>query len=81
MCAGGAGNITIGSNHGHTLTVSQADIKAGVDKTYDITGSSSHPHTVTLTAADFATLAAGQTVDKTSSTDSAHSHSVTVACA
>src|SRR5262245_43954557 len=31
-------NVVIGTNHGHELTVSPADIMAMVDKTYDIMG-------------------------------------------
>ncbi|MCC6898213.1 MAG: hypothetical protein IT377_04525, partial [Polyangiaceae bacterium] len=39
-------------------------IDAGVEKTYDATGSSQHCHKVTLTAADFATLKGGGVVTK-----------------
>jgi hypothetical protein len=72
----------IGTNHpmAHTMTVSDADVQAGVDKTYNIQGASMHPHTVTVTAADFTTLAGGGTVMKTSSTDAMHSHVVTITC-
>jgi len=71
---------TIGTNHGHTLEVTQDDVTAGVDKTYDIQGSSMHTHQVTITAANFATLAGGGTVTATSTTGSAHSHEITVTC-
>jgi hypothetical protein len=50
----------IGRNHGHELVVSPADVKAGVTKTYDLTGTSGHAHEVTLGADDFKQLAAGQ---------------------
>lgn len=79
--AGPACSSEIGLNHGHVIEVSQADIDAGVDKTYDIMGSSVHTHTVTVTAADFTTLAANGSVTITSSEGSAHTHDVTVTCA
>ncbi len=71
---------TIGTNHGHTLEVTQDDVTAGVDKTYDIQGSSMHTHSVTITAADFASLAGGGTVMVASSTGSAHTHQISVTC-
>ncbi len=84
---GGAGGAppmgcaeTIGTNHGHTLEVTQDDVTAGVDKTYDIQGSSMHAHMVTITAADFANLAGGGTVMVTSTTGAAHTHQITVTC-
>lgn len=84
---GGAGGAppmgcaeTIGTNHGHTLEVTQDDVTAGVDKTYDIQGSSMHSHMVTITAADFANLAGGGTLMVTSTTGAAHTHQITVTC-
>lgn len=72
---------TIGTNHGHSLIVSPADIAAAAEKTYDIMGSSAHTHSVTLTAAHFATLAGGTMVMVVSTSGSSHTHSVTVRCA
>jgi hypothetical protein len=79
---GGDGSCSesISANHGHVMSVPQADVDAGSEKTYDITGSADHPHQVTLTADDFTTLAGGGSVTVASSTDSAHSHMVTVTC-
>ena len=73
---------TIGGNHGHTLTVSTADVNAAADKTYDIMGSSPHTHSVTITAAQFQQLAAspGASITVTSSMGAAHTHEVTVTC-
>ncbi|NUO49753.1 MAG: hypothetical protein HOV80_12935 [Polyangiaceae bacterium] len=76
---------TIGTNHpqgAHSMMVSEADVNAGVDKTYDITGASMHMHEVTVTAADFTTLAAqgGGTITVTSTMGGAHTHSITVSC-
>jgi hypothetical protein len=52
----------VAKNHGHALVVSPADVKAGVAKTYDLTGSSGHLHEITLTADDFKKLQAGDPV-------------------
>jgi hypothetical protein len=59
---------------------STEDVNAGVDRTYNIQGTSAHPHTFTLTAANFAALAAGDSVETTTSEDSGHTHTVTVQC-
>ncbi|RIA09424.1 hypothetical protein OE09_1259 [Flavobacteriaceae bacterium MAR_2010_72] len=37
-CLQNGTNVSIGANHGHTLTVSIADVNAGVEKTYNIQG-------------------------------------------
>ncbi len=76
---GGAADKTgaIGSNHGHAAVITAAQLTAAGALNLDIRGSSDHPHTVTLTAAEVASIAANQRVSKESSTDSAHSHSVT----
>ncbi len=82
---GGGGSCrpsaSIGSNHGHTMVVSRADVEAGEGKSYDITGSSSHAHGVMLSASHFATLAGGGTVMVTSTSGGGHTHAVTVTCA
>ncbi len=70
----------IATNHGHVIEVTTADVEAGADKTYDIMGSSPHTHSVMVTAADFAMLATGGSVTKTSSTGGAHTHMVTITC-
>jgi hypothetical protein len=80
-CEDGAPSDTISSNHGHTLTVTQADVAAGTLKTYDIQGSSGHTHSVTVSVGNFATLRAGGTVQLTSSNGGGHSHNVTITCA
>ena len=72
---------SIGTNHGHAITVSAADITAGVEKTYNIKGGSAHPHTVVVSAAMFTMLKAGMAIMVTSSTDANHAHAVTVTCA
>ena len=80
-CGTNGTSSAIGSNHGHNLFVSAADVTAGVDKTYNIQGSSAHMHSVTVSAAQFASLQNNQQITATSSNDSGHTHSVTVSCA
>jgi hypothetical protein len=79
---GGSGSCgaSIGANHGHSMTVSQADVDAAQAKTYSIQGTSAHDHQVTITAAQFAELAAGTTVFLTSTTAAGHEHTVDVKC-
>lgn len=81
-CLQNGTNVAIGTNHGHTMAVSKADVMAGVDKTYDIKGASAHFHNVTVTAAMFAMLQQNTTVMTVSDVgDSAHTHAITVVCA
>jgi hypothetical protein len=77
---GASCKAAIGTNHGHSMSLSAADVMAGVDKTYDIKGSSAHTHTVEITAAAFADMTPGSVVVVTSSTDAGHSHDVTITC-
>ncbi|MEP5363817.1 MAG: hypothetical protein ABJQ37_08265 [Reichenbachiella sp.] len=79
-CVDNGTSSSIGSNHGHTLTVSKDDVTTGTAKTYHITGSSSHAHSVTVTADHFTTLKDGSSVT-VESTSSGHTHSVTISCA
>jgi hypothetical protein len=69
---------TVGTNHGHALTVSPADVTAGTAKTYTLSGL--HAHKVLVTSADFAKLRATGTIVIASSTDLGHAHAVTVTC-
>jgi invasion protein IalB len=73
---------TIGANHGHVLMVSKADVIAGVDKVYDITGGAAHAHSVTITAALFTMLKNNTTVTITSTSggNPAHTHGITITC-
>jgi hypothetical protein len=79
-CVANGTNATIADNHGHTLNVAKADVSAGIDKTYDITGSAGHAHSITITAAQFATLAANNSVQVTSTSGGGHTHAVNVMC-
>ena len=82
-CALNGTTATIESNHGHVLMVLKSDVTAGVEKTYDITGTSTHAHSVTVTAANFATLQsnANGSLNLTSTSGGGHTHGVTVICA
>jgi len=83
-CLANGARTVIGANHpsgqNHTFIVTTAEIQAGADKTYDITGYADHAHDVSLSAADFATLAGNGSVMTTSSVAEGHSHSITVRC-
>jgi hypothetical protein len=77
---GGGGDKTgvIGANHGHSgAVITAATLASPADISLDIRGSADHPHTVMLSAAEVSSIAAGTRVSKESSTDSAHSHTVT----
>ena len=77
---GGGCGTSFDTNHGHVLTVSQADVDAGADKTYSIQGTSPHTHEVSLTAAQFAALKSGKSVSVQSTTVAAHEHNITITC-
>lgn len=70
----------IAGNHGHALSVSQADVDAGVERVYDIEGDAGHNHMVTITASQFATIAAGGNLTVVSTSGAAHTHMITVNC-
>lgn len=77
----GASGTSIANNHGHSLTIPEADLSSSTDKTYSIQGSAGHDHTVTITAAQLASLKAGQSVAVNSTTTQSHMHAVTAQCA
>lgn len=73
---GGASGV-IGANHGHTAIITAAELMASNMLVLNIRGTADHPHTVELTAAEVQQISGGARVSKLSSTDQAHSHSVT----
>ncbi len=77
-CLQNGTSVTIGANHGHVLMVTQAEVQAGVDKTYDIMGTALHTHSVTVTAAMFAKLAMNMSVMTVSTVGASHTHDITV---
>lgn len=66
--------------HADGIEFPAADVIAGVEVTYDITGASRHPHTLVVTPEHFARLAAGEAVTIESSFDNRHVHDVTLMC-
>jgi hypothetical protein len=70
---------TVGSNHGHTVVITAAQLTAGGGVVLDIQGTSSHPHQVELTAGDVAAVRDGRRVskDSTPSPSGSHAHTVT----
>ena len=80
-CLANGTTTSIGTNHGHDLIVSKADVEAATEKSYSIQGSSGHNHGVTITATDFSSLKSNQSIQVISTSGSGHTHSVTVGCA
>lgn len=80
-CIDNGTTVNIGSNHGHTLTVSKDDVQSGIEKTYAIQGGSSHGHDVIITASMFNSLKSNTNIDVSSTSGSGHTHSITVSCA
>jgi hypothetical protein len=82
---GGGGNgdcsADITSNHGHSISVSAADVNAGVAKTYTLSTANGHTHEVLVSPANFSSLKGGSPVSVTSSdAGDGHNHSVTITC-
>ncbi|AKT39046.1 hypothetical protein [Chondromyces crocatus] len=71
----------VGTNHGHLFQVHLDDIKACVEKTYDLTGTAGHPHAITLTPDDFRKLGAGEILRAPCSREGGHIHRLLVRCA
>ncbi len=80
-CLANGTAVSIGSNHGHSLTVSKADVQSGAAKLYSIQGTSGHDHSVSLTTANFISLKNNSTISVTSTNAGGHTHSVQVSCA
>ena len=88
---GGSGNPTtptnpgderadISANHGHSAVITAAELTAGNQLTVTLRGTSGvsdHIHTVALSAAEVVSIRDGARVSKASTTEEAHSHTVT----
>ena len=74
-------SVASSAGHSHSFTVPKEDVSAGVEKSYVLSNVNSHTHQVTITAAQFDTLKGNNSVTTTSTSDSGHTHSVTVSCA
>lgn len=70
--------VSIANNHGHSLTLDQSDLTASTAIILTLTNGSGHTHSLDLTGAEVDQLIAGTPVSKASSTDSGHSHTVTL---
>ena len=74
----GQGEVgTISANHGHTVTISAAQITAGGAVTATLTTGNGHTHTIDLTAAQVVSIGQNQQVAVVSTTDDGHNHTVT----
>jgi len=80
-CLDNGTNSFIGSNHGHSLTVSKEDVDAGIEMQYNIQGNATHAHSVTVTSGNFNSLKNNQSVTISSTAGDGHTHSVSVSCA
>jgi hypothetical protein len=68
----------IGRNHGHAVVITRAQLDAGdALMNLDITGTADHTHSVSLTADEVGQIADGMRVQKTSTNNVAHVHTVT----
>src|SRR5207244_7778613 len=68
---------SISANHGHTVTITGAQLTAGGDVTLELTLGSGHTHSVSLTDVEVVQIRGNQRVSKESTTNSGHSHTVT----
>lgn len=67
---------TISDNHGHTATITGAQLTAGGDLTVQLTEGSGHTHSVSLTGAEVVQIRGNQRVSKESSSNTGHTHTV-----
>jgi hypothetical protein len=75
--AAGDVEAAISANHGHTATITAAELQAGSALTLHMRGSATHDHTVTLSGVEVVAVRERQRVSKPSSTDDGHNHTVT----
>lgn len=68
---------TISANHGHVATITGAQLTSPTSISLNIQGMATHNHVVDLTQAEVSSIGANSQVSKTSTTDSAHNHTVT----
>ena len=72
-------SVNISGNHGHSLTVTAAEITQGVAKTYTLTAPD-HDHMVTISVGAFAMLANNETAMTVSTNGGGHTHNITITC-
>ena len=64
--SGGVSGV-VGTNHGHTATITAAELASGEALMIDIEGEAGHPHSVELTADEVRRIASGERVAKRAS--------------
>lgn len=74
-------SVASSAGHSHNFTVSRDDVSAGVEKTYELTENSGHRHQVTISADQFKSLQQNNSISATSTSDSGHTHGISVSCA
>lgn len=67
----------ISSNHGHTVTITGAQLTAGGAVSLQLTTGSGHTHSLALSSGEVTSIAANQRVSHESSDDAGHTHTVT----
>ena len=79
-CNGVGATTTNVSGHTHFVCVPLADLDSppSAGKTYVTTNVQGHTHSITLTADQLTSIANGQSVAVTTTTDQGHSHDVTL---
>jgi hypothetical protein len=70
-----SGNVS--ANHGHSATITAAELQAGGAVSVDIAGSAGHPHLVVLPAQAVQEVRDGRKVQKESTATDGHTHTVT----
>lgn len=72
------GTVTTDAGHTHQgATITAAQFTAGNALTLTLTGAATHTHTVALSQAELTQISAGTRVQKLSSSDNNHTHTVT----
>ena len=74
------GRFDFSANHGHTLSLSAADLDSTEARTFDVQGTAPHTHQVTLSPAQLAALKAGQSITVGTTVSELHSHDLTGSC-
>ena len=69
--------VSTDAGHSHTATITAAQFTAGQAITLTLLGAATHTHTVALSQAELTQISGGTRVQKPSTTDNAHSHTVT----
>lgn len=69
--------VSTDAGHSHTAVITAAQLTAGNAITLTLTGQATHTHTVALSQAELTQISGGTRVQKPSSNDNAHTHTVT----